>query len=119
MKHNVNYLRTYRKQTEITQADMAFLLHKEDNSNLSRCEKGKRAPSVHMIIVYSLLFNTPVISFFTNQRDLIKQRLIDRIQELIEQLKTEDPTENIISRIDYLQKALIRLTEEKTYEKQQ
>lgn len=116
MKNTVNYLRTYRKQTQITQSDIAFLLNKEDNSNLSRCEKGKRSPSLEMIMVYHLLFNTPVISFFTNQRDTVKQNLIRRITERIEELQREEPTENIQSRIEYLQQALKRLTQEKSYE---
>ena len=119
MKNTVNYLRTYRKQTQITQSDIAFLLDKEDNSNLSRCEKGKRSPSMEMIMVYHLLFNTPVISFFTNQRDAVKQHLIRRIKELIDDLEREEPTENIQSRMEYLKSALSRLTQEKTYEHKQ
>jgi transcriptional regulator with XRE-family HTH domain len=116
MKNTVNYLRTYRKQTQITQSDIAFLLDKEDNSNLSRCEKGKRSPSLEMIMVYHLLFNTPVISFFTNQRDAVKQNLIRRITERIEQLQIEESTENIQLRMEYLQQALKRLTQENSYE---
>jgi transcriptional regulator with XRE-family HTH domain len=119
MKNTVNYLRTYRKQTQITQSDIAFLLEKEDNSNLSRCEKGKRSPSLEMIMVYHLLFNTPVISFFTNQRDAVKQNLIRRIAELIEDLERQEPTENIQLRKEYLSQSLKRLTQEKTYENKQ
>lgn len=117
MKNMINYLRTYRKQTQITQSDIAFLLGKEDNSNLSRCEKGRRSPSVEMIMVYHLLFNTPVLSFFTNQREAVKQNLILRIKELVENLKQQDSTENIQSRIEHLNRVINRLNQENNHAK--
>lgn len=117
MSHTLNYLRTHRKQTQITQSDIAFLLDKEDRSHLSRCERGNRAPSISMLIAYHLLFDTPVVSFFATQRRTIREDLIERIDLLITELGRETHTENVRLRIAYLQNALTRLTNE-TYENQ-
>ncbi len=115
MSHTVNHLRTHRKQTHITQSDIAFLLDKEDRSHLSRCERGNRAPSMSMLITYHLLFNTPVVSFFASQRKLVKRELTERMKLLIRSLENEEPTAQVLSRIAYLKSALTRLTNE-TYE---
>lgn len=111
MNKTINYLRTYRKQTHITQSDIAFLLNKENGSNLSRCEKGKRSPSIEMIMLYHLLFDTSIVLLLSKQRDVTKQNLINRVSLLIENLKQQESTESIQSRITYLNAALTRLTQ--------
>ena len=111
-----NYLRAYRKKTHVTQFDVAFLLGLDENSLLSRWESGERPPSLEAIISYHLLFNTPPLDFFVNQRNEVRQKLIIGISQLLSMLKSQDKNANVQQRIDYLESALTRLTSENIHE---
>ena len=104
-----NYLRVYRKKAHLTQADIAQLMDHEDASNLSRRENGKREPSTQMLLVYHLLFDTPIEAFFKIEKMNLKQKLISRIKDLIVQLETSHSI-NTRQRILTLEAALTRLT---------
>ncbi len=116
--HKVNYLRAYRKQTEIRQSDIAFLLDMETTPNLSRYEKGRRFPSMNMLLVYHMLFNRPIHSFFSNMRNDVKENLLIRMKLLIETLETQEKTNNVQARIEYLNASFTRLKEEHNEHKQ-
>ncbi|MEZ4927904.1 MAG: helix-turn-helix transcriptional regulator [Saprospiraceae bacterium] len=103
-----NYLRAHRKRSSLTQADIAFLMKLPDYSNISRYEKGQREPSVEFLLVYHLLFNTTVESFFETQSGIILPGLVEQVQQLIDNLKKEKPHD---PRIKFLKGALIRINQ--------
>lgn len=111
-----NYMRAYRKKTHVTQFDVAFLLGLDENSLLSRWESGERPPSLEAILVYHLLFDTPPQNFFVPQSEIIRQKLITGISQLLSMLKSQDKSANIQQRINYLESVLIRLTNEPIYD---
>jgi transcriptional regulator with XRE-family HTH domain len=97
-----NYLRAYRKQTDITASDIGFLLNLPDFSNISRWEKGHRTPSIEMILLYHLLFKVPIEALFERQKNGLSNYLMNRIELLLKELKQQEQSPKVISRIAFL-----------------
>lgn len=97
-----NFLRTYRKKTEITIEDISKLLDVQDCSAISRCERGIRTPCLEMIFTYHLLFNVPIERFFEYDIHKTLQKIIKNIDPLIEELKKQDKTKKVEARISFL-----------------
>ena len=108
-QHNY-YLHKFRKQTDITQSDMGFLMNRRDDIHICRAETGKRTPSIEMLLVYHLLFNTPIDSFLQIQKDDVIEDLIVRVGLLIHKLKQMEATPTAKSRIAFLTSVQARLT---------
>jgi len=104
-----NYLRVYRKRSGLIQEEIAFLLDLPDYSNISRYEKGQRTPSIEILITYHLLFNCPIESFFTQESEQIRQKLIPRLNELIQEIKKQQITLKDTPKINFLEEVIIRL----------
>ena len=119
MKNTINYLRTHRKTTYITQFDIASLMRLKDNSIVSRCEKGYRTPSLELILLYHLLFDIPVLTLFSNHLAVMTEQLTEEIPHLIARLEKENIGTHVEPRITFLRDALIRLQHGNRYEKQQ
>lgn len=103
-----NYLRVYRKRSSLTQADIAFLMKLPDYSNISRYEKGQREPSIEFLLVYQILFNTTVESFFEPQSGILRPALQEQIKLLLANLKSVNTTD---PRIKFLEEVLIRINQ--------
>lgn len=103
-----NYLRVYRKRSSLTQADIAFLMKLPDYSNISRYEKGQREPSIEFLLVYHLLFNASVESFFVPQSGMILSDLQHQIELLLSNHRSANATD---PRIKFLEEVLIRINQ--------
>lgn len=110
MSKPINFLRLYRKRSPLTQSDIAFLLGLPDDSNISRYEKGQREPTIELLLVYHLLFDTSIESFFEQHSHIIYQDLIKRIEDLIIDLKREEDNPKKTYRITFLEEVIKRLT---------
>lgn len=106
----INFLRMYRKRSPLTQADIAFLMGLTDYSNISRCEKGQRAPSIELLLVYHLLFDTSIESFFDHHSVNARADLVNRIQGLIANLKKEQSDPKSAVRVRFLEEVITRIT---------
>ncbi|MBI1289184.1 MAG: helix-turn-helix domain-containing protein [Flavobacteriales bacterium] len=113
MRNTINTLRLYRKQSHLTQADIAYLLNHSDNSSISRCESGDRPISIEILLAYHLLFNTQLGDFFVQQRDTIRHRIASRIKPLVARIEKESDTPKSKHRVDQLLKTLVRLNDGK------
>ena len=104
-------MRIHRKQTHITQADIAYLLNHSDNSSISRVERGDRQPSIEILLAYHLLFDMEIGDFFVDQRDVIRRRIASRIKHLVRQIENECEPSNpkVQHRTANLLKALSKL----------
>jgi DNA-binding XRE family transcriptional regulator len=80
-------------------------------ANISRCEKGQRAPSIELLLVYHHLFNISIESFFELHSKAVLSSLSERIHSLINTLKNIDDLPNIPSRVRFLEQVLKRLTD--------
>ncbi len=110
MTTQLNYLKVYRKRTPLQQEEMAFLSDKPDTSSISRYEKGQREPTNEILLVYHLLFDIPIESLLEPEFRMIKERLIHRIKELINELRKEKQiTLKNTSKIKFLEQVITRL----------
>lgn len=109
MNQTINHLRSYRKRTDLTQYDIAMLLQWKGNTLVSRSEKGFRSPSLEMVVIYHLLFDTPLDDLIANHIEVYKEQLIQRIPNLIEDIKRIDGSKNEQSRIEFLNSVIVRL----------
>ncbi len=106
-----NYLRVYRKRSGLIQEDIAYLLNLPDYSNISRYEKGQRAPNTELLLTYHHLFDVPVESFYEQESEIVRLNLIQRIRALISELKEEKQiTLKNTLRIKFLEQVITRLT---------
>ena len=103
-------LRAFRKQTDITQTDIGFIMNLLDYSNVSRSENGLRKPSIEMLLTYHLLFDVPFETLFDALKEKLSADIIPRIGLLIHELKQDEQTPKVKSRISFLTSALARLT---------
>lgn len=110
MSPPINFLRLYRKRSPLTQSDIAYLLELPDDSNISRYEKGQREPGIGFLLVYHLLFDTTIESFFEYQSAEVKSSLVKRIESLNIELRKEPSNAKHISKIKFLEQVISRLT---------
>lgn len=104
------YIRLYRKRSPLILSDIAYLLKLSDYSNLSRYEKNERTPSMELLLAYHHLFNTSIESFYEPLSQAVLAMLTEQIKLLIDKLKNEETVPNVVSRVEFLKQALIRLT---------
>lgn len=99
-----NYLRTYRIRAGLTQRDVAVLLGLEAASTISRTEKGKRIPSVHFLLGYSVLFKIPPEDLVPGICRDMEKAILDRTRFLTEKLRKRRATSMVLKRIKFLEK---------------
>ncbi len=87
-----NYLRAHRKNSGLTQEEVAFLLG-FDNANLvSRYEKRQRMPPVQTALAYEAIFGMPIAELFAGVRQRIVSDVGKRRSELTTRLRAKDQT---------------------------
>jgi len=118
MSHTINFLRLFRKRSPLTQSDIAYLMGLSDDSKISRCEKGLREPSTELLIVYHLLFNTSIESFFEYQSNVVRSSLLKRIGCLVDDLKQQKSNSHSAYRIGFLEQVSNRLHTETAYDQE-
>jgi transcriptional regulator with XRE-family HTH domain len=99
-----------RKQSQLNQADLAFIFGLSDYANISRWEQGHRTPSIEVLIAYHLLFDMPMESFCEPQGNEIAKTMTERIRQLLENLRKQKPSQKVNSRIAFLESVFTRLT---------
>jgi transcriptional regulator with XRE-family HTH domain len=105
-----NNLRLYRKQSQLTQSDIAFLMDLSDYSNISHWELGYKKPNIDILIIYHLLFDIPIESLFDRQKQELSESISKRIEGLLGMLKSTPEDDKVTNRIAFLTSALNRLT---------
>jgi len=81
-----NYIRTYRKRTNLTQKEVAFLLGSKTSAHVCRHERLEQAPNLQTLLAYEMLFRTPVRNLFGEMHHDVEQKLLQRIRLLIQKL---------------------------------
>jgi transcriptional regulator with XRE-family HTH domain len=84
-----NYLRTHRKQSGLTQEEVAFLLGWEDGGQVSRYEKRHRLPPLETALACEAVFGVPVSELFAGVREEIVKDIEKRRAELKHRLQAE------------------------------
>lgn len=109
--HTPNYLQLFRKRAHLTREDVAFILQVHSLPDISRWESGTRQPRMHVRIIYHLLFNIPMQTLFTPDRQELTQGVCERIDKRIQELELLLPDPKVQCRIAFLEDTLKRLTQ--------
>lgn len=104
-----NYLRWYRKRSQLTQADIGFILHVGDCSTISRAEKGIRAPSIEMLIVYHIMFDVPIEAIVKREKLELMKEVRRRVTLRIAELQQLPQDEKVSGRIAFLRSVLSKI----------
>ncbi|HEY0262614.1 MAG TPA: helix-turn-helix transcriptional regulator [Chitinophagales bacterium] len=107
IKHNL--LRMYRKQSNLMQADIAYILGLPNYTRISRWEQGHRHPPLKMLIGYTLLFGVPIEALYKRQKTELLTEMIDRASRQMKKLQDSQPDNKTRKRIVFLQALLNRL----------
>src|SRR4051794_36052820 len=86
-----NYLRTYRKRTGLSQAEVAFLLGASDSANFCRYEAFLRDPSLQTALACEAIFRVPIRDLFGGMYEEAEQEVLERARRLSEKLGSSDP----------------------------
>ncbi len=62
-----NYLRTLRREWELTQEEVAALLPKASRDRVSRVERGMTPPNAQEILAYPMIFGLPAGKIFPRE----------------------------------------------------
>jgi len=62
-----NYLRTYRKQSGLSQDEVAYLLGCQNGTKVSRYERFARKPSLETLFAYEVVFGAPAREQLLNE----------------------------------------------------
>jgi transcriptional regulator with XRE-family HTH domain len=84
LKH---YLRTYRKRSGLTQADVAKLLGSKSSSRVCRYERFQQEPTLRTALAYQILFRTPIRELFAGAYAEVKTDVGKRAQNLAQDKK--------------------------------
>ncbi len=103
-------LRVFRKKSCLSQEDIAMLLGTKDISQICRLEISPMNPQIELFLLYHLLFNIPAEDFFTEQKNIIRNRLLIRIPNIIDELKCLKSSRMVEEKIKFLTDVLNNLS---------
>lgn len=97
----------YRKQSNLTQTDIASVLGLPNNSRISRWEQGQRHPPLKVLIGYTLLFGVPIETLFQRQKEELLSAMKIRTSQHLKELQSTTQDNKTKRRVIFLQ-ALIK-----------
>lgn len=80
--HLENYLRTQRKQSGLTQREVAFLLGGKNGNQVSRYERRRWLPPLKTALAFEAIFTVPVAELFAGVHQTIAEDVAKRRAEL-------------------------------------
>jgi transcriptional regulator with XRE-family HTH domain len=89
-----NYLRTYRRQSGLTQSEVAFLLGTDNDDQVCRYEKRRHLPPVATALACEAIFGVPISELFAGVRDSSNEGVKKRMLELRSRLQATNATGN-------------------------
>jgi transcriptional regulator with XRE-family HTH domain len=85
-----NYLRTYRRQSGLSQPDVAFLLGVQDGAVVSRFEKRKRFPNVPTALALQAIWGVPISQLYAGTNTKVTNEIRKRMLELRSKLQAQE-----------------------------
>tara|TARA_R110002051_G_scaffold2660_1_gene14280 strand:+ start:25856 stop:26203 length:348 start_codon:yes stop_codon:yes gene_type:complete len=114
MNKSTNILKQTRIEADVMQQDVAFLLN-IDTANLTRYENGTRTLTPEILLMYHILFGTPISELLKPLSQRIKKNLIQRSTLLHTQAKPKHTPKSVHSS-SYIQAIVNDLTKTKLYD---
>ena len=102
-----SYLRTERRKWGLTQRELAKLLGGKSRTQVSRLERGERAPSVESLLSCLVLFGASAPALFPHLYSHIEERVLRDAAALLEEL-ADDTSRKSTRKRELLKLALAR-----------
>lgn len=109
MNNHNEILKKVRTSTPLLIDDIRALIGQKSWSPLSRVESGKQAPTLDMVMVYHLLFQSPMSTLLVGDIQFHKRKLVKHLQQRITFLKAQYNSYELSDRINYLERQYERL----------
>lgn len=84
-----NYLRRERRAWGLTQPELARLIGCRCATQLSRIERNRRHPSLHIVIASKILFGRPLYKIFPCLYDEIEEAVMRQAYRLYQKLESD------------------------------
>ena len=93
-----NYLRTYRKQSGLTQTEVAFLLGRGNSAQVSRYEKQHHLPPLRTALACGRIFRVHLPELFAGIQESIDREIAERVEKLRGKLERglDQDTKNLL-----------------------
>jgi len=104
-----NYLRARRKQWQLSQKELAFLLGYKNESIVSRLERQERTLTFGTLRACNIIFGSGIEEMFPALSRDADNRLLERIHELRASLEKSGPSKRTEAKIRLLQAAVARM----------
>ena len=107
-----NYLRTHRKHSGLSQAEISFLVGLKDKTELSRYELGRRQPSLRTALACQAAFGTPVSELFAGLSDSVAKDTHGQMRKLhgrIEAFRPQPPRQRIMLKFQWVSQRLLEM----------
>ena len=95
----LNYLKTYRKHSGLSQSDISFLIRLNDKSEFSRYERGVRQPSLRTALACQELYGVAVSDLFAGLSDIVARDTRHQMKKLQSRLHEKSEPESAGNRI--------------------
>ena len=101
--NKLNSLRSIRKQTIVTQADISHLLGRVDSTLIHQIEEGTHPINLTIILTYIILFGKSIIDLFPKDVETIKYQLKERLPALLISMDELGETSDVKARINFFE----------------
>lgn len=109
MTHRVKtYLRTFRRRSGLTQAEVAFLLGAEDGAQVSRYERLSRKPSFRTALGLQAVFGVPADQLAPGISAEVDRKIIGRARLLSRQLQRHSDSARTKRKLRFLLSVMAR-----------
>src|SRR5882672_1704021 len=107
-----NYFRLHRRRLGFTQAELAFLVGYQSESNISRLEQHERAVALAVGFACQTVFGHELHEIYPGLHEEVVEQVTGRMRELYQKLEQKRPTERTIAKLRALSDALGRFHDE-------
>lgn len=103
-----SYLRSFRKHSGLSQADVAFLLGLNSTRSIYRHEWARRDPALRLALAYGIVFDARLPELFAGVHDEVELAIIQRAYALHQRLELCEPTQSVQKRLAVLRRIMDR-----------
>jgi transcriptional regulator with XRE-family HTH domain len=103
-------LRSHRKNSGLTQEDVAVLIGAQSPSQVSRHESGEREPDLRTALAYSIVFDAPIKHMLPKLHRDIAQEVHARATALAERLNESTDGLHVMHRVEHLRQMAARIS---------
>lgn len=111
-----NYLRTFRRNHDFSQQEMAFLLGCKSGAKVSRYERSKRMPSLDVIFTYEVVFGTTARDLFAGIEERARRKALRRVRLLTRRLTKKSSDSRLSRKLQFLKRVVNGHADDLRYE---